>query len=143
MVSLLKEKPSKWVIRLDIRNFYETIEREKLMSRFVEDGRLNYQSIYLLKNLFSNSSIFKMKGLPRGLNISSVMSELYMKYFDLEIRRMDGVFYYARFVDDIIIFCSSSNSQRMFGRKFLNYWINWDCNLMNLNHTRLIMIRKI
>ena len=112
MVSLLKEKPSKWVIRLDIRNFYETIEREKLMSRFVEDGRLNYQSIYLLKNLFSNSSISKIKGLPRGLNISSVMSELYMKYFDLEIRRMDGVFYYARFVDDIIIFCSSSNSQK-------------------------------
>ena len=45
------------------------------------------------------------------------MSELYMKYFDLEIRRMDGVFYYARFVDDIIIFCSSRNSQE-------NVWKN-------------------
>lgn len=111
MVSLLREEACKWVIRLDIRHFYESIERERLINRFVEDGRLNYQSIYLLKNLFSNSSISKTKGLPRGLNISSVMSELYMKYFDLEIRRMDGVFYYARFVDDIIIFCSSSNSQ--------------------------------
>lgn len=111
MTSLLREEACKWVVRLDIRHFYESIERERLINRFVEDGRLNYQSIYLLKNLFSNSSISKTKGLPRGLNISSVMSELYMKYFDLEIRRMDGVFYYARFVDDIIIFCSSSNSQ--------------------------------
>ena len=117
MVSLLTDEACKWVVRLDIRHFYESIERERLINRFVEDGRLNYQSIYLLKNLFSNSSISKMKGLPRGLNISSVMSELYMKYFDLEIRRMDGVFYYARFVDDIIIFCSSRNSQE-------NVWKN-------------------
>ena len=117
MVSLLKDGACKWIVRLDIRNFYESIEREKLINRFLEDGRLNYQSIYLLKNLFSNSTISQMKGLPRGLNISSVMSELYMKYFDLEIRRMDGVFYYARFVDDIIIFCSSRNSQE-------NVWKN-------------------
>lgn len=117
MVSLLTDKACKWVVRLDIRNFYESIERERLINRFLEDGRLNYQSILLLKNLFSNSTISQMKGLPRGLNISSVMSELYMKYFDLEIRRMDGVFYYARFVDDIIIFCSSKNSQE-------NVWKN-------------------
>ena len=117
MVSLLTDEACKWVVRLDIRNFYESIERERLINRFLEDGRLNYQSILLLKNLFSNSTISQMKGLPRGLNISSVMSELYMEYFDLEIRRMDGVFYYARFVDDIIIFCSSRNSQE-------NVWKN-------------------
>ena len=39
------------------------------------------------------------------------MSELYLKYLDLELRRMDGVFYYARFVDDIIIFCNDKASQ--------------------------------
>ena len=81
------------------------------MERFQEDGRLNYQSICLLKNLFTHPTINPEKGLPRGLSISSVMSELYMKYFDLEIRRMDGVFYYARFVDDIIIFCSNMKAQ--------------------------------
>lgn len=117
MVSLLTEESRKWVVRLDIRNFYESIERSRLMERFIEDGRLNYQSISLLKNLFANPSISKKKGLPRGLNISSVMSELYMKYFDLEIRRMEGVFYYARFVDDIIIFCNNRVSQENVWKK--------------------------
>ena len=111
MVSLLKEESPKWVVRLDVRHFFESINRTHIMERFQEDGRLNYQSICLLKNLFTHPTINPEKGLPRGLSISSVMSELYMKYFDLEIRRMDGVFYYARFVDDIIIFCSNMKAQ--------------------------------
>lgn len=111
MDSLLREDTQKWVVRLDVQRFYESIDRERVMLRFQADGRLNYQSIMLLKNLFEQSAIVSDKGLPRGLSISSVMSELYMKYFDLEIRRMEGVFYYARFVDDIIVFCSSQKSQ--------------------------------
>lgn len=111
MVSLLKEESPKWVVRLDVRHFFESINRTLLVERFQEDGRLNYQSICLLKNLFTHPTINPEKGLPRGLSISSVMSELYMKYFDLEIRRMDGVFYYARFVDDIVVFCSNSAAQ--------------------------------
>lgn len=125
MVSLLIDGSHKWIIRLDIRNFYESIERSLLMERFQEDGRLNYQSISLLKNLFANPSISEKKGLPRGLSISSVMSELYMKYFDLEVRRMEGVFYYARFVDDIIIFCSSKISQE-------NIWVKIPKLLSNI-----------
>lgn len=111
MVSLLREESPQWVVRLDIRHFYESIDRSRLVTRFLEDGLLNYQSIYLLKKLFAHPIIAKENGLPRGLNISSVMSELYMKYFDLEIRRLEGVFYYARFVDDIIVFCGNQKTQ--------------------------------
>ena len=111
MVSLLKDESPKWIVRLDVRHFFESIDRTRLIVRFQEDGRLNYQSISLLANLFAHPVISSEGGLPRGLSISSVMSELYLKYVDLEFRRMDGVFYYARFVDDIIIFCSDKASQ--------------------------------
>lgn len=111
MKSLLQEETPKWVVRLDVRHFYESIIRSKLIDRFQDDGRLNYQSIGLLKNIFQHPIVAPTSGLPRGLSISSVMSELYMKYFDLEVRRIEGVFYYARFVDDIIVFCSSKNAQ--------------------------------
>lgn len=60
--------------------------------------------------LFNNPIIALSTGLPRGLGISAVLSELYMKYFDLSIRRVGGVYYYARFVDDIIVFCSDQHS---------------------------------
>lgn len=111
MVSLLKEESIKWVVRLDVHHFYESINRKLLMERFIEDGRLTYQSIRLLEKLFSHPEIASEIGLPRGFSISSVMSELYMKYFDLEIRRMEGVFFYARFVDDMIVFCSNEAAQ--------------------------------
>lgn len=117
MVSLLKEESKKWVVRLDIHHFYESINRKILKERFVEDGRLTYQSIRLLEKLFSHPEIASKIGLPRGFSISSVMSELYMKYFDLEIRRMEGVFFYARFVDDMILFCSNKDAQN-------NLWTN-------------------
>lgn len=106
MKSILCEDSPQWVIRLDIKHFYESIDRGRIMDRLTGDCRLSYQTICLLRKLFENPIISNGFGLPRGLSVSSVMSELYMKYFDREIRRTDGVFYYARFVDDIIIFCS-------------------------------------
>lgn len=111
IISLLKEKVTYWIVRLDVHHFYESINRDKLLERFIKDGRLNIQSINLLKKIFFNLAISSTTGLPCGINISSVMSELYMKYFDIDVQRIDGVFYYARFVDDIIIFCSSEKSQ--------------------------------
>jgi hypothetical protein len=56
-ISLLKEESPKWVVRLDVRHFFESINRTLLMERFQEDGRLNYQAICLLKNLFAHPTI--------------------------------------------------------------------------------------
>ncbi|MBS7364792.1 MAG: RNA-directed DNA polymerase [Paludibacteraceae bacterium] len=132
MVSLLKEESDKWIVRLDVHHFFESINRNRLMERFIEDGRLNYQSIKLLEGLFSHPAIASKTGLPRGLSISSVMSELYMKYFDLEIRRMDGVFFYARFVDDVIVFCSNETDQKTVWTNVSNMLSKIDLKL-NLN----------
>ena len=56
----------------------------------------------LLEKIFNK--VQQPNGLPRGLNISATLAELYMKDFDHNIVTTDGVFYYSRFVDDIIIF---------------------------------------
>lgn len=111
MKILLSESVDMWVVRLDVRHFYESINREKLITKLVEDARLSYPSITLLQSLFKDPVVTSGAGLPRGLGVSAAMSELYMKYFDLSIRRVEGVYYYARFVDDIIVFCSSERSR--------------------------------
>lgn len=110
MKILLSENVDMWIVRLDVRHFYESINREKLITKLVEDARLSYPSITLLQSLFKDPAVASGTGLPRGLGVSAAMSELYMKYFDLTIRRVEGVYYYARFVDDIIVFCSSERS---------------------------------
>lgn len=111
MKILLNDDVEIWVVRLDVRHFYESINREKLISKLTEDARLSYPSITLIQSLFKERVVAAGAGMPRGLGVSAAMSELYMKYFDLAIRRVEGVYYYARFVDDIIVFCSSKRSK--------------------------------
>ena len=113
MKLLLSENVEMRVVRLDVRHFYESIDRKRILSKLIDDARLSYHSLMLLQSLFNEPAIVGGTGLPRGLGISSVLSELYMKYFDLDFKKIEGVYYYARFVDDIIVFCSSETSKEL------------------------------
>ncbi len=105
--TLLSETCPFWVIKTDIKSFYESIDRERLISKFHDDSMLSYQSMFLMKKIFENPILVGKSGVPRGMNISATMSELYMRKFDRWVRSYDSVYYYARFVDDIIIFSNS------------------------------------
>jgi hypothetical protein len=105
--TLLGETCPSWILRTDIKKFYESIQRNRILDRFKDDAMLSYQSIFLLEKLFDNEYFKTQTGLPRGMNISATLSELYMRRFDKWIQRYTGVYYYARFVDDIIIFAYS------------------------------------
>lgn len=111
IITLFSENVPMWVARFDVHRFYESINRNIILDNLEEGGRLNYQSLQLMRNLFANPVLCADNGLPRGLGISSVMSELFMKYFDLNVRKMNGVYYYARFVDDIIVFCCNKKAR--------------------------------
>lgn len=102
---LLGAKTDFWIIRLDIKSFYESLNRENILGELYKQYRLSPLTVFLLQKLFNTSVIKISSGIPRGLSISSCLSELAMKYFDIEMKQFAGVYYYARFVDDIIIFC--------------------------------------
>ncbi|MFY0672769.1 MAG: RNA-directed DNA polymerase [Bacteroidia bacterium] len=105
--TLLSETCPFWVIKTDIKGFYESIDRERLISKFQDDSMLSYQSMFLMRRVFENPTLAGKSGVPRGMNISATMSEIYMRKFDRWVRSYDSVYYYARFVDDIIIFSNS------------------------------------
>ena len=46
-------------------------------------------------------------GVPRGIGISSYLSELYMRDLDKKLSSRKEIIYYARYVDDIFIILSS------------------------------------
>jgi len=123
--TLLEETCPSWILKTDIKKFYESIKRERIIARLKDDAMLSFQSIFLLEKLFSNPTLVNEKGLPRGISISSTLSEMYMRQFDKWIRRMPGVYYYARFVDDIIIFAYTSDAlkqlQEQMNDKLLDY----------------------
>lgn len=108
--TLLNETAPFWIIKTDIKSFYESIDRDRIFRKLKNDAMLSYYSVFLIKKIFEHSDIISQTGLPRGLNISSSLSEIYMRNFDKSIQRYKDVYYYARFVDDIIIFLNNKQS---------------------------------
>lgn len=112
MLSLLQEKHEKYIYRLDIKNFYERICLFKSIKKLIDDGLLASEYEHAIWSFFNQikselQRVSGTKGLPRGLSISATLSEIFMRDFDNAVKRIDGVYYYARYVDDIIIFSTT------------------------------------
>lgn len=92
------------IIKGDIKSFYESIPKTSALYKIESNRILSYQNRNIIKQVFNCTAISATPGLPRGISISSSLSELYIREFDRHVRALDGVYYYARYVDDFIIF---------------------------------------
>jgi hypothetical protein len=110
--NILNDKLPKVLVRVDIESFYESISHEKLLEKLNEDNLLSYSSKIVIRQVINQYKVLSgdNKGLPRGVGISSYLSEIYMRSFDKVIASLSHVNYYARYVDDIFIVFSSSLS---------------------------------
>jgi len=107
---LLEETCPYWIIKTDIKSFYESIDREKLLKKLQNDNMLSYYSMFLLHKLFTNTTVNTTTGVLKGMNISATLSEIYLRKFDKWIRNYLGVYFYARFVDDVVIFINNEKN---------------------------------
>ena len=105
------------VYRLDIRKFYESFSKDMICSQIDKTSNLSPSSKLLTKHLLEKHSQLGGNGTPRGLPLSSCISELMMKKFDYQINNTKNVFFYSRYVDDIIVISSSNEDQK----EFLDY----------------------
>ncbi|MBR9866511.1 MAG: RNA-directed DNA polymerase [Oceanospirillales bacterium] len=108
LITFLKETSSYNIHRLDIKSFYENVDRQKIKNKIKSDGILSKKSTTLLDLFFKELEKINSQGLPRGLSISAVLSELTLTEVDKKITENDEVFFYSRFVDDIVVITSSS-----------------------------------
>lgn len=105
----LKEGAQFRVYRLDIKSFFESIDLPQLFQYLQDERRLSRHTKNLIEwYLKACERIHSSKGLPRGLEISPMLSELYLAAFDSSIHRHSEVFYYSRFVDDMVIISSGN-----------------------------------
>jgi hypothetical protein len=102
---LLSDQFPKYVIRTDIKNFYEDLPNNQLKSKIIENRLLSPLSRKIIRQVLDSYHRLSQSknGVPRGVNISAYISELLMKDIDQDIRDISGVTYYARYVDDILI----------------------------------------
>ena len=107
VIELLTNQTSLFnVIKFDIKNFYESIPLEDLEKKLVADD--NLLSPKIKKHISSILTQYKTlsgseMGVPRGIGLSAYLGELYMRDFDRSMRSDEEVFFYARYVDDIIL----------------------------------------
>ena len=135
----LKEGIPFRVYRLDIRKFYESFSKDMICSQIDKTFNLSPSSKLLIKHILEKHSQLGGNGTPRGLPLSSCISELMMNEFDHQMNNTKNVFFYSRYVDDIILISSGNEDQK----EFLDYIkINLPEGLI-LNPTKLEVSSKV
>ncbi len=110
----------KYIIRTDIKEFYESISQDKLLKKINKDSLLMPSSKKIIHDIISeyNNLSGTTTGIPRGIGISAYLSELYLREFDEAIKKHPDIIFYARYVGDIVvIYAPKPNSEPL---KFLD-----------------------
>jgi hypothetical protein len=94
------------VHRFDLRQFYESIPRKQIELRLIEDLGLPRSAVRVMRSLFQGCTEQSVAGLPRGVSASGVLSEDYLQPIDRALSNHDHIYFYSRYVDDIIIVSS-------------------------------------
>jgi len=114
LICFLNEGVSYKIYKLDIKSFYESIDTVEMLQKMKKDIAISKPTIRTIETLLNNIDGFGLKGLPRGLQLSATLSELIMRKFDNYCQNHNNIFYYSRYVDDIIIITSALEKQSEF-----------------------------
>lgn len=116
---LLKTLKYEYIIRTDVKGFFESIPQDKLMERLEKNELLSHKSMAFVKSIIrlyeekkTTTAQNARIGVPRGVGISSMLIEIYMQDLDSKIIRSNEVIYYVRYVDDIFIILSSLGGKK-------------------------------
>lgn len=106
--SILQSDSALRILRTDVKSFYRSIDVDPLVASMNRDGLLRFEELRAIETVMRTARERHIKGLPWGLSVSAVLAEVAMRQFDSEIWRINGLFYYRRFVDDIIVIAPAS-----------------------------------
>jgi hypothetical protein len=111
---LLREGVPYKVYRLDVANFYESFKHDDVLSKIHSLARLSYQSKIIISNVLKDHKSIGGTGVPRGLSVSALLSNFMMRDSDYTLTNASGVYFYSRYVDDIIIITSGQENEDQF-----------------------------
>lgn len=100
------QNETKYCLKLDIKKYYPSINHEVLKNiirKKIKDKRL----LNLLDEVIDSAP-----GLPIGNYLSQYFANLYLAYFDHNIKENKKVKYYYRYADDIVVLSSSKSELR-------------------------------
>lgn len=109
-------------IKIDMRDFYGSLKHEILLRKLWKKAR-KPEFIHIIQSAISNPTISQNDnkknavipdvGVPQGLPISNILSDIYMMDFDNQHTESDNYAYF-RYVDDILILCKRKDAGLIF-----------------------------
>jgi len=99
------------IYRLDVRQFYESFSLIELRSSISSLAKLSPLSKQHADSLLDYHSSLGGTGLPRGMALSAVLADLMMQDFDSKVCSGASVYFYGRYVDDIVIVTNTSETK--------------------------------
>ena len=112
--SLLGDCSAVRIYKLDIKSFYESIDRSHIESKLSRDLGFPASSLYVFRSFSSQLEGKNISGVPRGLAISETLTEYVMRPFDRSVQQQACVYYYGRYVDDIVILTTGKENKKDF-----------------------------
>ena len=118
----LREGTCYRIYRLDIKSFFETISVDAVLHVVDASDKLSSQTKAIIRKILKTFSDKYGAGIPRGIEISPIISEVILAEYDSSLRAHPDIFYFSRFVDDVLIITSSNEDEGEF--------YDWLCNIL-------------
>lgn len=130
-----------WALKLDIRQFFATIDHEILIS-LVEKKVINKSILWLIKDVITSfqSGIEPLIGIPLGNLTSQIFANIYLNELDQFIKHKVKIKYYLRYADDFVVL----DSDRKHLDTFLDSINDFVQNDLKLElHPKKIIVSKL
>jgi hypothetical protein len=107
--TVLTDGSPKFVYRTDIRSCFETIPHAAMIGMLEANRELPRRVVKQVRNLLADYSaiVGTAVGLPRGIGISSILTEIYLSALDRRIEEELMPAFWCRYVDDIVVVTSA------------------------------------
>lgn len=117
------DKSDKWVLSTDIKTFYDSIKRDRLI-KILKKRIISDEILELINEATSNITVPKntsrknynryknTTGIPQGLSISNILASIYMQDIDKKLSSLNIKYY--RYVDDVIIIGNKSDVENAY-----------------------------
>jgi len=136
----------KYAVDMDLEKFFDTVNQSKLieiLSRTVKDGRVvslihkYLKAGVVVHNKFEDTNV----GVPQGGPLSPLLSNIMLDELDKELENRGHRF--ARYADDLVIFCKSKRSAERTLTSIIPYIENKLFLKVNKEKTEVSYISKI
>jgi group II intron reverse transcriptase/maturase len=136
-----------WVVDLDIKKYFDSIPHDLLLKAVEKHTTTKWELLYVKRWLRcevitpDGVRYSAIQGTPQGGVISPLLANLFLHYgFDLWMHRTHPELKFERYVDDIIIHCSSHSKaneiMRMVSERFATIGLELNQDKSKLVHCR-------